>query len=149
MPLSPTSVLPEEKAFPIIKPECYEVVLDDVEEEIKPSMFKNPDGSPQEDQHQYKIKLVIQDEGEFKDSWLYCWVRPSLRATTKSKRPTLPQLLLAITGKNFGPENRTEVTGEFMNSFIGASLRVTTQTVKSENTGKEYAVVVSFLPSKK
>lgn len=149
MPLLSNSTLPEEKVYPIVKADVYEVTINDVEEEVKPSIFKNPDGSAQPDQHQYKFKLEIQDEGGFKGSWLSCWVNPSLRATTKSKRPTLPQLLLAITGKNFTPDNRAEVTGEFINSFIGAKLRVTTQVVKSEGTGKEYAVVVSFLPSKK
>ena len=149
MPLPQDATLPEEKVYPVVKPDSYEVVIDDITEEIKPSMFKNPDGSPQADQHQYKIKFAIQDEGEYKDTWLSCWVNPSLRATTKSKRPTLPQLLLAITGKNFTPDNREEVTGAFLNSFIGAKLRVITQIEASKATGKEYAVVVSFLPSKK
>lgn len=149
MPLLGTEVMQEEKVYPVIPADVYECVITDVESETKPSMFRNPDGSEQEPQTQFKFKLTITEPGAHFDRWLYSWVRPSLRATTKSKRPTLPQLLLAVTGKNFSEENREEVTGAFINSFIGAKLRVTTQVEASKATGKEYAVVVSFLPSKK
>ena len=148
MPLPQGSSLPEEKVFPIIPPDAYIVEILDIEEETKPSTFKNPDGTLQEDRMQYKIKFGIKDDGPQFDSWISAWINPSLRSSTKSKRPTLPQLLFAVIGKTFGPDDREKVNSDLLNSLIGSKLRVATQIEASKVTGKEYAVITTFLPLK-
>ncbi len=75
-----------------------------------------------------------------------CWVDASLRASTKNKKPTLVQFLLAVSGKTF--EQREEVTGQLLNSFIGAPLRAATVVGKKKD-GREYAEVTTFLAAKK
>jgi hypothetical protein len=149
MPVPVTSSIPKEQAFVPIPPDVYECVISDIDEEIKPSPFKKKDGTPEDDSHQFKLKLSIVDS-TFENSFVTCWVRASLQASTKAKRPTLPQFLLAVTGQQFGPDDREKVNGEFLNSLIGAPLRVATQIEKGkQNPDKEFAVVTSFLPSKK
>lgn len=149
MPLQPGSTIPEEKKFDPIPADVYVATITDIEEETKPSIFTNPDGSPQEPQTQYRVKFTIADVGPYFDRWLLCWIKPTLRASTKSKRPTLAQFLLAVTGKTFGPEDRDAVTADLINSTIGAQLRITTQIEASKTTGTSYACVTSFLALKK
>lgn len=148
MPVPSNVCVPEDNIKPPVPSDVYNVIVEDIEHEIKPSRFKKQDGSPEEDENQYKIKFSITDEGEYKDRWILAWVRNSLRPSPKSKRPSLSKFLLAITKENFGPERKAEVTGDFMNSMIGMQLRVTTNIEKSKDESKEYAVVASFLASK-
>lgn len=147
MPVPTGSQLPEEPKFVPLPPDVYEVVIQDIEEEIKPSPFKNADGSNQEDSHQYKVTMVVQED-PFKDRKITAWVRASLRTGTKSKRPTLPQFLLAVTGQSFGQDDRDKVKGEFLNTLIGMRLRVATQVEKAKTSDNEFAVVNSFLATK-
>lgn len=148
MPLPTGTTLPEEKSYPVVPADCWEVVIEDIISETKPSVFTKPDGTPQDPQTQYKVTLKITDAGEQVDRLLFAWIRPSLQASTKSKRPTLAQFLLAVTGKSFGPEDKDQVTGEFLNSVIGSRLRVTTQVEKAKTSDTLYAVVAAFLPTK-
>uniref|UniRef100_A0A6H1ZGV2 DUF669 domain-containing protein n=1 Tax=viral metagenome TaxID=1070528 RepID=A0A6H1ZGV2_9ZZZZ len=141
MPLPKDAVLPEEVVYPVLPAGVYVVTIDDIELEIKPSKFKNKDGSPQPDQIQYKVKLITGD-----DQWVTAWINPSLKVSTKSKRPSLSEFLKAVTGKQYTPEDNDKITGEFLNSLITKELRITTQVRKSETTGKEYATITSFLP---
>lgn len=149
MPVQAGVTLPEEQQLPPLPNDVYCVQIADIEYEKKPSPFKNEDGSAQADTEQYKLKLAVTDVGQYLDRWVTCWVKASLRASTKSKRPTLPQFLFAVTGQNFGPDDRAKITADFMNSLIGSELRVTTVCEKSKDGSKEYAVVTSFLPIKK
>lgn len=149
MPVPSTSRVGEDKSYPTIPPDVYTVEITDIVEEMKPSPWKNEDGSDQPDIHQYIVKLSITDEGPYLDRWLNAWLRVSLRASTKSKRPTLPQFLHAVTGQTFGPDDRDKVTGDFINTLIGMSVRVTTQNEVSKSTGTEFASVTTFLPVKK
>lgn len=128
--------------------DVYEVDIEDIDEEIKPSPWKNEDGSDQPDIHQFKIIMNVQDD-PFNGRKIISWVRASLRTGTKSKRPTLPQFLLAVTGESFGTEDRSKITADFLNSLIGGKLRVSTQIEKAKNSDNEYTVVTSFLPSKR
>ncbi len=146
MPLLPNASLPEEKVFPTITPNAYLADILDIESETRPSTFKNPDGSAQGDQTQYKVKFAIKSPGAFFDSWISAWVNPSLRSSTKSKRPTLPQLILAATGQSFTEADRAKVTGDFLNTLIGTQLRIVTQAEPNKMTGKVYAVITTFLP---
>ena len=65
MPLLGTEVMQEEKVYPVIPADVYECVITDVESETKPSMFRNPDGSEQEPQTQFKFNLQLPNRGAF------------------------------------------------------------------------------------
>lgn len=147
MPIPSGTKMPEEKVYESIEPDVYEAVIDDIEYEVKPSPFKNEDGSAQEDIHQYKVKFCIK-EGKYNDRWVSAWLRCSLRKSTKSKRPTLPQFLKAVTGQDFGPEDHEKVDGDFMNSLIGSKVRITTTNEMSKDGSKEYTVISAYLASK-
>jgi hypothetical protein len=148
MPVPQGSALPPEAPYVPLPADVYEVKIDDIEEEIKPSPFKKPDGTPEEDSHQYKLKLAIQDE-PFVGKFITCWVRASLRPAGKSKYPTLPQLLLAVTGKEFGLDDREKVNGEFLNTLIGSQLRITTiNEAGKQDPSKSFPRVTSFLATK-
>lgn len=148
MPIPAGSTLPEEPKMTPLPADVYEVDIEDIDEEIKPSPWKNEDGSDQPDIHQFKIIMNVQDD-PFNGRKIISWVRASLRTGTKSKRPTLPQFLLAVTGESFGTEDRSKITADFLNSLIGGKLRVSTQIEKAKNSDNEYTVVTSFLPSKR
>lgn len=148
MPVPQGSALPPEAPYVPLPADVYEVKIDDIEEEIKPSPFKKADGTPEEDSHQYKLKLAIQDE-PFVGKFITCWVRASLRSSTKSKYPTLPDLLLAVTNQTFGLDDREKITGEFLNTLIGSKLRISTKNeAGKQDPSKEFPRVMSFLPSK-
>lgn len=148
MPVPQGSSLPPEAPFVPLPADVYEVKIEDIEEEIKPSPFKKPDGTPEEDSHQFKLTLLIQDE-PFVNRKITCWVRASLRDSTKSKYPTLPKLLLAVTGQQFGLDDRDKITGEFLNTLIGSKLRITTvNEAGKQDPSKEFPRVISFLATK-
>lgn len=149
MPVNSNVSVPEEKIKPPVPADVYNVQIDDIEHEIKPSPFKKTDGTPEEDVNQFKIKFSVTDEGEYNERWITAWVKNSLRASTKSKKPTLVQFLLAVTGEAFSPEQREEINGDFLNGLIGMPLRVTTVVEKSKDGTKEYATITSFLAPKK
>jgi hypothetical protein len=156
MPVPSGSVLPDEPVFATIPPDVYEVEIVDIEEEIKPSTFthdvKHEDGSVTKEQnadtHQYKVKFAIKDPGQWFDRWISVWINQSLRPA-KSGRPSLIGLLYAVTGRSFGPENKDEITGDFINSLMGSKLRITTTLETNAVTKKVFHKVTSFMPSKK
>lgn len=145
MPVQSGHVPAEEPKFPTLPAEVYNVVIEDVELDVKPNAFKKTpeDGQP-ETREQYKLKMRVTAPAEYADRLINCWVSTSLRVSTKSKRPGLPAFLKAVTGQDFTVEDRLKVTGDFMNSLIGSKLRVATQVEKSK-TGTEFPAVTGFL----
>lgn len=146
MPVKPDYQAPEEKPLEVLPPDFYHCKIDDIESEVKDFGFKNPDGTPQPPTHQFIIKLVVVS-GDMKGRKFITWVRDSLFPQTKTKAPTLPKLLKAITGKNFTVAQRSEVTADFMNSLIGSELRVST-VIEEDNKGQERSRVTGFAPVK-
>lgn len=142
MPVNSNYQAPEEKPLEILPPNYYDCKIEDIEGEVKDFGFKNKDGSDQGPTHQFIIKLEVVS-GPFKGRKMMTWVRDSLFPQNKSKAPTLPKLLKAITGKNFTVANRAEVTPDFINSLIGQELRVAT-TVEEDKTGQERTRVQAF-----
>jgi hypothetical protein len=82
-------------------------------------------------------------DGVYKDRWVSAWVGASL-AATKSKKPTLAQLLVCALNKEFKPDQADEVTGDITNSMIGCKIRIAT--ILEE--GKSYATVSAFYKDK-
>lgn len=144
MPINPNYKSPEEKPLELLPPNYYQAVIEDIEAEVKDFGFKNPDGSPQEPTHQLVVRLKVTD-GEFAGRKLICWIKDSLFPQTKSKNPTLPKFLKAVTGKPYTVSNRAEVSPEFMNSLIGRGVRVSTDNVENKK-GQEQTRVIAFAP---
>lgn len=121
--------------------------ITDIVEQVTPSAFKKKDGTPQDDQHQYKLSLVVTDPGEAEGRLLPCWTNTFLRESTKSKSITLLSLIFAVTGEKFSEDDRAKVTSDFLNSFIGSEISV--MTTINEKNGSEFTKVLSILPKKK
>lgn len=140
--------MPKDETFKVLPADVYNVAIVDVEYEVKPSPYKNEDGSAKPDTRQYKLRFEVQDEGEFKGQTVLAWIRESLLPPGKNaKNPTLGEFLKVVTGQNFGPEENEKVTGEFMNSLIGSKLRVTTK-VESREDGREFTKIVNYMVAK-
>lgn len=148
MPVDSGHKMPKDEAFKVLPADVYNVSVADVEYEIKPSPFKNEDGSTKPDTRQYKFKFLVEDEGEFKGQSILAWIRESLLPPSKnSKNPTLPEFLKVVTGEKFGADDNEKVSGEFMNSLVGSKLRVTTK-VEAREDGREFTKVVSYMAVK-
>jgi len=148
MPINPGHVPPEETKFPTLPPEVYTVEIEDLEIDVKPDSFQKPgpDGV-QPTREQYVVKFKVLDPAEFKDRLLRAWINPTLRVSTKSKRPGLAQFLKAVTGKDWTMDDREKLTGDFMNTLIGSKLRVSTQ-IEVSKSGKEFSAVTSYLQAR-
>lgn len=143
MPITADYKSPDEKVFEPLKPDYYTVKIMDIEGEVKPNKFKDDDGNPQPDVHQFKIVLETVDKEPGRK--LTVWVKDSLIISKKAKLPDvqLPVLLKAVTGREFGVGDRTQVTPDFLNSLIGSELRVATGLKKTAD-GKEFSSVLGF-----
>lgn len=147
MPVKSDYQAPEEKPLELLPPNYYHVRIEDIEGEVKDFKFKNPDGSPQPPTHQFVIRFVVAS-GPYKGRKVMTWVRDSLFPQTKSKAPTLPKLLKAITGENFTVADRARVDPDFINGLITKELRISTDNVENKQ-GQEQTRVITFAPVEK
>lgn len=140
MPITPDYQSPIETPREALKPDYYTVKIVDIEGEVKPSPFKDDQGNPMPDVHQFKIKLETLDKEPGRQ--LMTWVKDSLFVSKKAKNPglSLPALLKATTGRAF---TREELTSDFLNSLIGLELRVAT-TLVDRPDGTQMAKVMTF-----
>ena len=148
MPINPGHVPPEEPKFPNLPDDVYSVEIEDLELDIKPDKFAKPDeNGVTPDRQQYMVKFKVIDPLEFKDRQIRAWINTSLRISTKAKRPGLAQFLKAVTGKEWGVDDREKLTGDFMSTLIGSKLRVSL-ILETNKTGKEFSAVTSYLKAR-
>lgn len=149
MPINPTHVPKEEPAFPTLPDDVYSVEIEDIELDVKPDSFAKPgDDGVQPMREQYVVKFKILEPTEHKDRQIRAWLNTTLRVSTKAKRPGLAQFLKAVTGKEWGVDDREKLTGDFINSLIGAKLRVSL-ILEVNKMGKEFSAVTSYLKANK
>lgn len=140
MPITPDYQSPIEAPREALKPDYYTVKIVDIEGEVRPSNYKDAEGNPMPDVHQLKIKLETIDKEPGR--MLMVWIKDSLFVGKKTKNPavTLPALLKAVAGREF---TREELTPDFLNSLIGAELRVGTS-ISEKKDGSQFADVIAF-----
>lgn len=144
MPIDPGSYTPpKERVMQVLEENYYVVEITDVTTQETEDGFH-----PGEKRQQIVVDMKVLDEGKFKDAEVRAWMDDSLTAQTKKKYPnaTLPKLLLAVTGKQFTPAERPEVTPEFLNSLIGSKVRINAAPFMT-SLGKERTQVTSFSPA--
>lgn len=148
MPIQSEHVPKEEPVFPTLPAEVYLVEIDDIDLDVKPDSYHKPkEGEAQQMREQYVVKFKVLDPPEFKDRLLRSWINTTLRISTKAKRPGLTQFLKAVTGKDWTIDDRTKLTGDFMNSLIGSKLRVSTQ-IEVSKAGKEFSAIATYMKGK-
>lgn len=149
MPINPAHVPKEEAKFPVLPDDVYSVEIEDIELDVKPDKFAKPDENGViPDREQYCVKFKVLEPAEHKDRQIRSWLNTTLRVSTKSKRPGLAQFLKAVTGKEFGVDDREKLTGDFMNSLIGSKLRVSV-ILEVNKSGNEFSAVTSYLKASK
>lgn len=103
----------------------YKAIIKDITYRVSelPAKYVKEGQDPTTRQFLVTFETVAPDK--YKGVRLMAWINDSLLPQAKVKgKPILPKLLFAVTGQNFTVQDRPKVTPDFMNTLIGAELRV-------------------------
>lgn len=126
MPIDKTSYAPpDEPVMQVLPANWYPAIIKDITYRVSelPAKYVKEGQDPITRQFIVTFETIAPEK--YKGVRLMCWINDSLLPQMKVKgKPTLPKLLLAVTGQNFAVPDRAKVTPDFMNTLIGTELRV-------------------------
>jgi hypothetical protein len=132
------------KNFIPLPPDVYPVEILDIEER-EGTKFQSS-----EVETQINVKFVVIEDGQYYGRYLWATCSPKITGGTKQSK--LYQVIVAATGREFTKEELQKahevVTPDFLNSLIGAHMRLTVSVKDKQDGSGKTNKIEAYMPNK-
>lgn len=144
MPVPTDFAAPEDVVMGAMTPGIYESEITDITYEEKESSFKDEKTGEPKVSKRFTVQFKVV-EGPSTGSQFRAWLNANLRPPKEPTKPSLAKLLKVVTGEEWPTTRQAELTGTFMNTLIGAKLKVVTDVQKKKDGSGEYTLPTQFM----